>query len=176
MQVPLCWAKRTGRARRYTVWIANNRFPSTDRGVTFRAGERIRLPFCLYTFPADTVDGLYARLFDTRREFDRDDKPHCVPFSAAYRAIRISTNAATTTQQAATTESVWTGIPCIMTGRPAGSAAVSFPCTFSCAEHGLPHQHALNNLRFLWERLQRESGHLCRCSAKAARSTIPSAA
>lgn len=138
--------------------FANNRFPSTDRGVTFRAGERIRLPFCLYTFPADTVDGLYARLFDTRREFDRDDKPHCVPFSAAYRAIRDKYERCNYDAAGGYYRVGVDGDPVYNDWQTGWIGGGIVPYVF-LREHGLPHQHALNNLRFLWERLQRESGH-----------------
>lgn len=138
--------------------FANNRFPSTDRGVTFRAGERIHLPFCLYAFPADTVDGLYARLFEARREFGGNGEAHCVPFSAAYHAIRDKYERCNYDAADGYYRVGVDGNPLYNDWQTGWVGGGIVPYVF-LHEHGLPHQHALNNLRFLRERLQRESGH-----------------
>jgi hypothetical protein len=61
-------------------------YPSDDRGADFRPGDEIRLRFRTYEFPCSSIQGLFDRFVEIRKDLSgRVTLHHQLPFSAAWR-------------------------------------------------------------------------------------------
>lgn len=137
--------------------------PSDDTGRWFAAGDCVRLPFCLHSFPAEDIPAFFAGFNRVRTCLENGTLASSVPLGKAYQTVKEKF------QRENYLRDGKDGFYAVGTARElpqqiwqagwVGGGMNNYP--FLLEDKGLAHERALETFRFIFDRLQMENGWVC---------------
>lgn len=138
-------------------------YPSDDTGRWFAAGEQVRLPFCLWEFPAQSIPEFFEKFNQFRTSLEQGQLPEAVPLGKAYQTVKEKFQRENFLESGP--DRFYTVGTCrevpqqIWQAGWVGGGMNGYP--FLLEDEGQPRQRALDTFRFIFDRLQLENGWVC---------------